>query len=580
MFGLGSTTAPSRDESTSLSGGSRGATQQQSLFGGTGSSQQQSLFGSRGATQQQSLFGGTGSSQQQSLFGSRGATQQQSLFGSTGSSQQQSLFGSRGATQQQSPSGSKGAGQQELASESGNNEDSDGEESDGEVSDGEESDGEESDGEESDGEESDGEESDGEESDGEESDGEESDGEESDDESPSSPFQHIMMKDPYGSYEYYQTITCQHPYSSYSLEELRCADYAEGRKFGDQIYKVGAFGQSPVPRGLNIPSDVKRQVQKSPSIPQDEPVERDTTTPLPNGVGIPKSENLTLRLALPSSGELTPRASTPEFQKNSDPTLTIYCEMSTTLKSSSSSSSSQDNTTDFGDIFAEFDKEISIPPLGRPSPQDFHSTCVFPIRNPAATARRIRKILEKPLTGYIYVLQAPEFFSTQFDPSRDRKEIWVKIGISADVNERIEQIRRCGITDLEDVYVSAPIRYDVLRKIEAVCHEQLNNFRRYMDCKSHGKAPKCMTKHDEWFAVPKEVAIRTVSMWTAFLDHNPYGHDGALEKKWADSLNKFHLLELNEGIGQEEYLHRSLEAWIAKTVKGGRKDMERHAAQG
>jgi nuclear pore complex protein Nup98-Nup96 len=42
----------------------------------------------------------------------------------------------------------------------------------------------------------------------------------------------------------YQTITFQQPYQNYSLEELRMADYNQGRRYGNQNGQAGAFGQS------------------------------------------------------------------------------------------------------------------------------------------------------------------------------------------------------------------------------------------------------------------------------------------------------------------------------------------------
>ncbi|KAL5389922.1 hypothetical protein DPSP01_001981 [Paraphaeosphaeria sporulosa] len=204
-----------------------------------------------------------------------------------------------------------------------------------------------------------------------------------------------------------------------------------------------------------------------------------------------------------------------------------------------------------------------------PSPQGaVQSSCVFPPRNATSTARNIKKILKKEITGSIYVLEAPEFFLNHFGPSRDREEIWCKIGIAADVDERVKEIRStCGISDLKEVYSTEPnIRYDVLKVIEEICHAQLNNSRRYLDCRRYGVSPKCVTRHKEWFAVPNKKAIRTVRMWKAFLDHNPYGHDGVLDERWSKSLKKdYPLLEHDGNLDQDDLLHQSLEAWIEKT---------------
>ncbi|KAF1849740.1 uncharacterized protein K460DRAFT_360590 [Cucurbitaria berberidis CBS 394.84] len=47
--------------------------------------------------------------------------------------------------------------------------------------------------------------------------------------------------------QHYQAITFQQPYQKYSLEELRVADYDQGRRFGNQNGQAGAFGQSSMP---------------------------------------------------------------------------------------------------------------------------------------------------------------------------------------------------------------------------------------------------------------------------------------------------------------------------------------------
>ncbi|KAL1801499.1 hypothetical protein ACET3X_001841 [Alternaria dauci] len=59
------------------------------------------------------------------------------------------------------------------------------------------------------------------------------------------PFQPFQEKDGTGNAQsQYQTITFQQPYTNYSLEELRVADYNQGRRYGNQNGQAGAFGQS------------------------------------------------------------------------------------------------------------------------------------------------------------------------------------------------------------------------------------------------------------------------------------------------------------------------------------------------
>ncbi|KAH7383192.1 nuclear protein 96-domain-containing protein [Pyrenochaeta sp. MPI-SDFR-AT-0127] len=60
------------------------------------------------------------------------------------------------------------------------------------------------------------------------------------------PFQAFTEKDGANTNatQQYQTITFQQPYQNYSLEELRVADYNQGRRYGNQNGQAGAFGQS------------------------------------------------------------------------------------------------------------------------------------------------------------------------------------------------------------------------------------------------------------------------------------------------------------------------------------------------
>ncbi|KAL5118527.1 hypothetical protein ACEQ8H_003542 [Pleosporales sp. CAS-2024a] len=60
------------------------------------------------------------------------------------------------------------------------------------------------------------------------------------------PFSAVSEKDGTSATatQQYQTITFQQPYQNFSLEELRVADYNQGRRYGNQNGQAGAFGQS------------------------------------------------------------------------------------------------------------------------------------------------------------------------------------------------------------------------------------------------------------------------------------------------------------------------------------------------
>lgn len=59
------------------------------------------------------------------------------------------------------------------------------------------------------------------------------------------PFQaHVERDGASNSNSHYQSITFQQPYTNFSFEELRAADYNQGRRFGNQNGQAGAFGAS------------------------------------------------------------------------------------------------------------------------------------------------------------------------------------------------------------------------------------------------------------------------------------------------------------------------------------------------
>jgi nuclear pore complex protein Nup98-Nup96 len=60
------------------------------------------------------------------------------------------------------------------------------------------------------------------------------------------PFQAFSEKDggPTGATSVYQSVTFQQPYANKSFEELRTEDYAQGRRFGNTNGQAGGFGQS------------------------------------------------------------------------------------------------------------------------------------------------------------------------------------------------------------------------------------------------------------------------------------------------------------------------------------------------
>ncbi|MCJ1350132.1 MAG: Nuclear pore complex protein Nup98-Nup96 [Icmadophila ericetorum] len=61
----------------------------------------------------------------------------------------------------------------------------------------------------------------------------------------STPFQSFIEKDtPGGSNNHFQSVSFMQPYQKFSFEELRSADYNQGRRYGNASGQAGAFGTS------------------------------------------------------------------------------------------------------------------------------------------------------------------------------------------------------------------------------------------------------------------------------------------------------------------------------------------------
>lgn len=163
------------------------------------------------------------------------------------------------------------------------------------------------------------------------------------------------------------------------------------------------------------------------------------------------------------------------------------------------------------------------------------------IHKPDIIAKRIRSILLRGVEeqcGFIYVLKAPSFFQT-FEPAKGKGEEWVEIGISRNLKRHIDSLKyNCGFTDLQECYRldDVPMRMDLLRVIERVCHEEINNFRRTIQCTKGVNKTRCTSFHDEWLAVPEQVAVRTVKLWKRYLNCAPYAESGKLNDDWRDRL--------------------------------------------
>ncbi|KAL1595192.1 hypothetical protein SLS60_009880 [Paraconiothyrium brasiliense] len=187
----------------------------------------------------------------------------------------------------------------------------------------------------------------------------------------------------------------------------------------------------------------------------------------------------------------------------------------------------------------------------------------------------IRELLRKPIdydnSGYIYVMKASRFFD-RFPPSRDRAEPeqWVKIGITQDIKERMDDlIKQCGMTDLaecgDDRLHKKPMLMPTLRRVEALCHKELENFKRPLDCNLTDT--KCNTVHREWFNVTEEAAIRTVKRWLKFFDQSPYTKSGVLESGfWDDRVWNGEYLETDRDEDIDR-THERYQTWLESSIQ-------------
>jgi hypothetical protein len=195
-------------------------------------------------------------------------------------------------------------------------------------------------------------------------------------------------------------------------------------------------------------------------------------------------------------------------------------------------------------------------------------SCVYDPHSTSQIVSEMRKILLEPIgRGVIYILEAPKFFEN-YKPASNRGEIWVMIGITSDLPERIKTLKsRCGFTQLTAPYVSEPVRMDLLERIEKLCYEELNNFRRRMDCKHRPVAGgKCDTVHEEWFAVDYEIAETTVKRWRTFLKYDPYWDDGYMTISWKERVkDKFSILDTIDGKNPHALGHE-LDAWLEESI--------------
>lgn len=173
-------------------------------------------------------------------------------------------------------------------------------------------------------------------------------------------------------------------------------------------------------------------------------------------------------------------------------------------------------------------------------------------------------------SGDVYVLQNPAW------PNH------VKIGESArDTDKRIKELKdNCKIESLEQVVDTEQKFFLNYKIVEKLCHEELKNFRKILLCQSCKASKGKQKRHQEWFEVKPEIAVRTVQKWRRWMSLSPYDGDGDLVPWWREKANDelfskdepFDLKE--EAIDDHDSRHQRWSRWLKKPTVKERADFE------
>lgn len=130
-------------------------------------------------------------------------------------------------------------------------------------------------------------------------------------------------------------------------------------------------------------------------------------------------------------------------------------------------------------------------------------------------------------------------------------------------------IRQCGMTDLaecgDERIHGKPMPMPILSRVEALCHKELENYKRPLDCNLTGT--KCYTVHREWFNVTEEAAIRTVKRWLKFFDQSPYTKSGVLKSEfWDDKVWNGEYLKTNR-VEDVDRTHERYQTWLDSSIQ-------------
>lgn len=167
-------------------------------------------------------------------------------------------------------------------------------------------------------------------------------------------------------------------------------------------------------------------------------------------------------------------------------------------------------------------------------------------------------------SGDVYVLQNPAW------PNH------VKIGESGrDVDKRITELKKsCDIRSLKQVVDTEQRNFLNYKIVEKLCHEELKNFRKKFLCTSCKNLRGDQKKHQEWFQVNPEIAVRTVQKWRRWMSLSPYDGDGDLVPWWQHKANDELFFKeepfdaKEEAIDDHDSRHRRWSRWLKRpTIK-------------
>ncbi|KAF2705693.1 hypothetical protein K504DRAFT_506085 [Pleomassaria siparia CBS 279.74] len=122
-------------------------------------------------------------------------------------------------------------------------------------------------------------------------------------------------------------------------------------------------------------------------------------------------------------------------------------------------------------------------------------------------------------TGSVYIVR---------DPTQPHL---LKIGASINSSQRQKGLERGCDLRLETIFVSNELEHYI--RAEHLVHANLLHLRRKNICIACGR------NHQEWYEVSEEEAIRTVEMWTRFIQQEqPYNAMGKLKSIWIFLMHK------------------------------------------